>query len=87
MNTKTSFPKDFLWGGATAANQLEGGYDEGGKGLSVTDITTAGSLEKPRMLTYMLNGKAGETPAMPGAGLYQKVQKVRFYQMNIILTM
>lgn len=69
MNTKTSFPKDFLWGGATAANQLEGGYDEGGKGLSVTDITTAGSLEKPRMLTYMLNGKAGETPAMPGAGL------------------
>ena len=26
------FPKDFLWGGATAANQLEGGWKEGGKG-------------------------------------------------------
>ena len=28
-----SFPKNFLWGGATAANQLEGGFREGGKGL------------------------------------------------------
>ena len=27
-----SFPKDFLWGGATAANQCEGGWNEGGKG-------------------------------------------------------
>ena len=43
-----NFRKDFLWGGATAANQVEGGYDEGGKGLSVTDIQTAGSLTSPR---------------------------------------
>lgn len=28
------FPKGFLWGGATAANQCEGGYDEGGRGLA-----------------------------------------------------
>ena len=27
-----AFPKDFLWGGATAANQCEGAYDEDGKG-------------------------------------------------------
>lgn len=26
------FCKDFLWGGATAANQIEGGWQEGGKG-------------------------------------------------------
>ena len=34
-----SFPKNFLWGGATAANQLEGGFREGGKGLSTADMT------------------------------------------------
>lgn len=38
------FPKDFVWGASTAANQYEGGYDEGGKGLSVQDVlaTTPG---------------------------------------------
>lgn len=35
---KTKFPENFLWGGATAANQLEGGSDVGGKGLSVSDV-------------------------------------------------
>lgn len=33
-----SFPQDFLWGGATAANQWEGAWNEGGKGMSVADI-------------------------------------------------
>ncbi|WP_107996077.1 glycoside hydrolase family 1 protein [Trichococcus paludicola] len=33
-----TFPKGFLWGGATAANQLEGAYNEGGKGLSIFDM-------------------------------------------------
>ncbi|HEY2491605.1 MAG TPA: glycoside hydrolase family 1 protein [Paenibacillus sp.] len=32
------FPKDFLWGGATAANQVEGAYDVDGKGLSSADM-------------------------------------------------
>ena len=34
-----TFPDGFLWGGATAANQYEGGWDEGGRGLSVADCT------------------------------------------------
>ena len=29
-----SFPKNFLWGGATSACQLEGAYKEGGRGLA-----------------------------------------------------
>ena len=37
---KNVFPDNFLWGGATAANQCEGGWNEGGKGLSVADCTT-----------------------------------------------
>ena len=42
------FPKDFLWGGATAANQCEGGYNEDGKGLGVPDIMTGGTVSEPR---------------------------------------
>lgn len=36
------FPEGFLWGGAVAANQLEGAYNEDGKGLSVQDVTPKG---------------------------------------------
>ncbi|QIK57740.1 6-phospho-beta-glucosidase [Erysipelothrix sp. HDW6A] len=34
------FRDDFLWGGATAANQIEGAWNVGGKGLSVSDVLT-----------------------------------------------
>ena len=37
-----TFPKDFLIGGAIAANQCEGAYREGGKGLSVQDVLPHG---------------------------------------------
>lgn len=36
------FQKDFLWGGATAANQCEGGIAEGGRGLANVDVCPAG---------------------------------------------
>lgn len=39
---KYPFPEDFLWGGATAANQIEGGIHEGKKGLSVPDVLPGG---------------------------------------------
>lgn len=34
------FPEKFLWGGAIAANQVEGAWNVGGKGLSVADVAT-----------------------------------------------
>ena len=45
------FPENFLWGGATAANQYEGGAFEGGKGLSVPDVMTGGTKTTPRHVT------------------------------------
>ncbi len=36
------FRKDFLWGGATAANQYEGGYNKGGRGLANVDLVPLG---------------------------------------------
>ena len=42
MESNYEFPKDFLWGGATAANQLEGGFDQDGRGLSIVDALPGG---------------------------------------------
>ena len=41
------FPKNFLWGGATAANQFEGAYNEDGKGLSIQDVMPRGITGAP----------------------------------------
>ena len=45
------FKKDFLWGGAVAAHQLEGAYNVDGKGISIMDVTTAGDVKTPRRVT------------------------------------
>jgi len=46
MTTQTSrFPKNFLWGGATAAFQVEGAFDQEGKGLSVQDLLPRGARD------------------------------------------
>lgn len=47
----SGFQKDFLWGGAVAAHQVEGAYDADGKGISIADVLTAGSREKERTIT------------------------------------
>ena len=43
------FRKDFLWGGATAANQYEGAWDLDGKGASVPDHIRGGTVNAPRL--------------------------------------
>lgn len=47
-------PKGFLWGGATADFQYEGGFDEGGRGLLSHDYETGGSQENPRHHTMQM---------------------------------
>lgn len=41
----------FLWGGAVAAHQLEGAWQEGGKGVSIADVMTAGGNGIERTIT------------------------------------
>ncbi len=48
------FREDFLWGGATAANQYEGAWDVDGKGPSIPDICTGGSHTTPKRITPVL---------------------------------
>jgi len=45
MTNTAVFPNNFLWGGATAANQFEGAYDQGGKGLSIQDVLPRGGMQ------------------------------------------
>ena len=60
----SKFPKDFLWGGATAANQYEGAYLEGGKGINTSDTLTNGTHTVARRVTWM-NPTTKETGSSP----------------------
>lgn len=48
---KSVLPENFLWGGAVASHQLEGGWNKGGKGVSTADVLTAGRHGVPRKIT------------------------------------
>ena len=63
------FPRGFLWGGATAANQCEGAWDVDGRGASVPDHLTRGGADAPRRLTTTF--ESGETyPNHRGVDFY-----------------
>ena len=64
-----SFPKNFFWGGATAANQCEGAWNVGGRGMTETDVTTGGTATTPRYRTYVMpdgtEGKLSQFASKP----------------------
>ena len=45
------FPETFLWGAAISATQAEGAYNRDGKGLTIQDFITSGSLNNERRFT------------------------------------
>ncbi|WP_411831179.1 glycoside hydrolase family 1 protein [Paenibacillus macerans] len=75
------FPKHFLWGGAVAANQVEGAYNVAGKGLSTADVVRyvppeeRGSLEE---LLGMTRARLEEAIA-DTEGNYPKRRGIDFY--------
>lgn len=61
------FPKDFLWGGATAANQCEGGIFEGGRGLANVDVCPAGKDRSAVITGHMEMLQMDEKHTYPAA--------------------
>lgn len=63
------FSKNFLWGGATAANQCEGAWNRDGKGVSVADICTGGKFGQSKRIT----------PVMEDGTFYPSHQAIEHY--------
>ena len=82
-----SFPKGFYWGGATAANQYEGGWNEGGRGPALTDVTTGATKDTPRYVTYKLeDGTPGKYSQFGGklpSGAHYAVLDDYYYPNHI----
>lgn len=73
-----SFPKDFLWGGATAANQYEGGYHEDGRGLANVDVMPHGDDRYPIGLGQKLHlafDAEHHYPAKVGVDFYHRYKE------------
>lgn len=71
----SGFTKGFLWGGATAANQIEGAYTEGGKGLTVADVLPGGKIRQA-----MLKGEVPFTAEiLADTYTYPNHQAIDFY--------
>lgn len=79
----SSFSKNFLWGGAAAANQFEGAYDEDGKGLSVTDVskyyTRKGREGNPKASAIVNLKHLEEVKKEIKTGHYPKKYGIDFY--------
>lgn len=81
MSNKT-FPENFLWGGAIAANQVEGAWDVDGKGVSVADIATyKPNVDNKDYAAHMeiTTKRVEEAAADPTDEMYPKRRGVDFY--------
>ena len=75
-----SFPKNFFWGGAVAANQLEGAYQEGGKGLCIADINEfKGNLPPEKRSNKELSSVEVEQLLNKKDGVFPKRYGIDFY--------
>lgn len=74
---KKRFPEGFLWGGATADFQFEGGFNEGGRGLLSQDFVTTGDVNKTRQITLELED--GSRATCDYRGSLPEGSKVKLY--------
>ncbi|TDS97644.1 6-phospho-beta-glucosidase [Rahnella sp. BIGb0236] len=76
---KAKFPQGFMWGGATAANQVEGAYDQDGKGLSIVDAIPGGkarlSIVSSPEFDFTLDSEKYTYPNHKGIDHYHRFQE------------
>ncbi|WP_186174729.1 6-phospho-beta-glucosidase [Vibrio jasicida] len=80
--SKSVFPENFLWGGAIAANQSEGGYREGGKGLTTVDMIPYGENRMPIKLGLVDSVELSEDEFYPS---HQAIDFYHRYKEDIAL--
>ncbi len=74
-----TFPQDFLWGGATAANQIEGAFDIDGKGLTTAEVVKKATDRKTFTMSSVTKDSIQEAIADPGVANYPKRRGIDFY--------
>lgn len=70
MDAIKGFPEGFFWGGATAANQVEGAWDVDGKGANLADAMVAGTHETPRRITLDIDPEKYYYPSHVASDFY-----------------
>lgn len=80
--SKSVFPENFLWGGAIAANQSEGGYRKGGKGLTTVDMIPYGDNRMPIKLGLVDSVELSEEEFYPS---HQAIDFYHRYKEDIAL--
>lgn len=69
------FPKNFYWGSASAACQMEGGWQEGGKGVSIADVTTSGTALQSRKITLEIDEDNHSYPSHVAVDFYHRYKE------------
>ncbi|MER2062354.1 MAG: 6-phospho-beta-glucosidase [Aerococcus urinaeequi] len=85
--TDKAFPQGFLWGGATAANQFEGAWNEGGRGPATSDTAVAVAPEDRKNISdfaapmnrervlFALEDQEGLYPKRWGSDFYHRYKE------------
>lgn len=77
------FPKNFLWGGAVAANQIEGGWNADRKGPSLSDMCTNGTKERYQIPIMIVENGLGARDEIASDGRIHDDYRIEYLRAHI----